>query len=87
MLNSSRKRHDPAARRQPDLAHAVRHGRADRGLRGAVFLWQVSLPPDALDAALYGYGMIPAVLFGEREQEPGEAEASVWLLLTPCRAC
>ncbi len=52
----------------------------------AVFLWQVSLPPQAMEAALYSYGMIPAVLFGEREQEPGEAEASVWLLLTPCRA-
>ncbi len=52
----------------------------------AVFLWQASLPPQAMEAALYGYGMIPAVLFGEREQEPGEAEASVWLLLTPCRA-
>ncbi len=32
----------------------------------AVFLWQVSLPPDAMEAALYGYGMIPAVLSGER---------------------
>ncbi len=46
----------------------------------------MSLPPAALEAALYGYGMIRAVLFGEREQEPGEAEASVWLLLSPCRA-
>ncbi len=52
----------------------------------AVFLWQVSLPPDAMEAALYSYGMIPAVLFGEREQEPGAGETSVWFLLTPCRA-
>ena len=39
----------------------------------AVFLWQVSLPPAAMEAALYGYGMIPAVLFGERELAPGLA--------------
>ncbi len=38
-----------------------------------VFLWQVSLPPEAMEAALYGYGMIPAVLFGERELAPGLA--------------
>ncbi len=37
----------------------------------AVFLWQVSLPSEALDAALYGYGMIPAVLSGERELARG----------------
>ncbi len=36
----------------------------------AVFLWQVSLPPAAMEAALYGYGMIPAVLFGERDLPP-----------------
>ncbi len=39
----------------------------------AVFLWQVSLPPAAMEAALYGYGMIPAVLFGERELPPALA--------------
>ena len=39
----------------------------------AVFLWQVSLPPAAMEAALYSYGMIPAVLFGERELPPALA--------------
>ncbi len=37
----------------------------------AALLWQVSLPSEALDAALYGYGMIPAVLSGERELARG----------------
>ena len=32
----------------------------------AVFMWQVTLPPGAAERALYAYGMIPAVLFGER---------------------
>ena len=36
MLYCPRKSHDPAARRPPDDAHAVRHGRADRGLRARV---------------------------------------------------
>ncbi len=45
----------------------------------AVFLWQVSLPPAAMEAALYGYGMIPAVLFGERELAPGLAAIPVEL--------
>ncbi len=43
----------------------------------AVFLWQVTLPPEALEAALHGYGMSPAVLFGERELAPGLAGLSV----------
>ena len=30
-----------------------------------VFLWQLSLPPEAAARAVYSYGMIPAVLFGE----------------------
>jgi len=33
----------------------------------AVFLWQVGLPPGGFERAVYAYGMIPAVLFGERE--------------------
>ncbi len=33
----------------------------------AVFLWQQGLPPRAAEAAIYGYGMIPAVLFGQVE--------------------
>ena len=30
-----------------------------------VFLWQASLPPQAAQAAVYSFGMIPAVVFGE----------------------
>ena len=33
----------------------------------AVFLWQIALPPGGFERAVYAYGMIPAVLFGERE--------------------
>jgi membrane associated rhomboid family serine protease len=33
----------------------------------AVFLWQITLPPGGFERAVYAYGMIPAVLFGERE--------------------
>ncbi len=40
----------------------------------AVFLWQVTLPPGAAERAVYAYGMIPAVLFGEREL-PAEVAA------------
>ncbi len=36
----------------------------------AVFLWQVTLPPEASVQAVYAYGMIPAVLFGEHELPP-----------------
>jgi membrane associated rhomboid family serine protease len=32
----------------------------------AVFLWQLGLSPGAAERAVYAYGMIPAVLFGER---------------------
>jgi membrane associated rhomboid family serine protease len=35
-----------------------------------VFLWQVTLSPEASVQAVYAYGMIPAVLFGERELPP-----------------
>ncbi len=35
-----------------------------------VFLWQVSLPPGEIERAVYGYGLIPAVLFGERRLPP-----------------
>jgi membrane associated rhomboid family serine protease len=35
-----------------------------------VFLWQVSLPPGAAERAVYAYGLVPAVLFGERELAP-----------------
>ena len=31
----------------------------------AVFLWQKGLPPRAAEAAIYSYGMIPAILFGK----------------------
>ena len=32
----------------------------------AVFLWQVTLPPGGFESAVYAYGMIPAVLLGQR---------------------
>lgn len=35
-----------------------------------VFLWQISLDPAAARAAVYGLGMIPAVLFGEAQLPP-----------------
>ena len=43
----------------------------------AVFLWQVTLPPGAAVRAVYAYGMIPAVLFGEHELAAIPAAASV----------
>lgn len=38
-----------------------------------VFIWQVTLPPEAARAALYGLGMVPAVLFGEARLPPDVA--------------
>ncbi len=35
-----------------------------------VFLWQVSLPAQQAQAAVYAFGMIPAVLFGDAELPP-----------------
>jgi rhomboid family protein len=35
-----------------------------------VFLWQITLPPRAAQAAVYAFGMIPAVLFGDAELPP-----------------
>jgi membrane associated rhomboid family serine protease len=32
-----------------------------------VFLWQVTLPPAAMEAAMVGLGLVPAVLFGQAE--------------------
>ncbi len=43
----------------------------------AVFLWQLGLSPGAAERAVYAYGMIPAVLFGERELTAIPAELSV----------
>lgn len=40
------------------------------GLCVLVFLWQVSLAPDAANIAVYALGMIPAVLFGEAALPP-----------------
>ena len=31
---------------------------------GLVFFWQANLPPDAARRAVYGFGMVPAVIFG-----------------------
>jgi hypothetical protein len=39
-----------------------------------VFPWQVGLPSGAAERAVTAYGMIPAVLFGEREP-PAELAA------------
>lgn len=41
------------------------------GLCALVFLWQFSLPPNAKQAAVYAFGVIPAVLFGQADLPPG----------------
>lgn len=47
------------------------------GICVAVFLWELSLPPPALEASFGLYGAVPAVLFG---YEPGPADLGlpVW---------
>jgi rhomboid family protein len=44
-----------------------------------VFLWQQSLPPVAAQQAVYSFGMIPAVLFGEARLSPDLAAVPVVL--------
>jgi membrane associated rhomboid family serine protease len=46
-----------------------------------VFLWQTSLPPHAAAAAVYSYGMIPAVLFGSAELPARLQAAPAWMTL------
>ena len=57
---------------------------ATAGLVGAcvlVFLWQMGLPPRAALEAVYGYGMIPAVLFGSAELRPADRLVPSWATL------
>jgi membrane associated rhomboid family serine protease len=49
-------------------------------LNVAVFLWEISLG-SALDRAIFAYGAIPAVLFGEARLPPGVAEVPSWATL------
>ena len=44
-----------------------------------VFLWQASLPAGAGQRAVYAFGLVPAVLFGERALPPDVAIVSVEL--------
>lgn len=44
-----------------------------------VFLWQVSLPPEGLQAAIYAFGLVPAVLFGEAALPPEVAVLPPWM--------
>jgi membrane associated rhomboid family serine protease len=46
----------------------------------AVFLWEVSLGAQ-LERAIFAYGAIPAVLFGEARLPPGVAEVPSWATL------
>ena len=46
-----------------------------------VFLWQASLPEPRLMAALYAYGVVPAVLFGTASLPPEVAAVSPWMTI------
>jgi membrane associated rhomboid family serine protease len=48
------------------------------GLNCLAFLWQVALPPEAAERAIYAFGMIPAVVFGVSELQPGLAQIPGW---------
>ena len=50
-----------------------------------VFLWQTSLPPHAAAAAVYSYGMIPAVLFGSVELPAHLQAVPAWTTLVTCQ--
>jgi membrane associated rhomboid family serine protease len=47
----------------------------------AVFLWQVSLPPEALQGVELSLGMVPAVLFGSASLSPDLAVVPPWASL------
>jgi membrane associated rhomboid family serine protease len=49
-----------------------------------VFLWQTGLPPRAA-AAVYSYGMIPAVLFGNAELPARLQAVPAWMTLVTCQ--
>ena len=46
-----------------------------------VFFWQTGLPPRAATAAVYSYGMIPAVLFGSVELPARLQAVPAWMTL------
>ncbi|HEY5567763.1 MAG TPA: rhomboid family intramembrane serine protease [Gammaproteobacteria bacterium] len=48
-----------------------------------VYLWQMTLPPDAVQAAIYSLGLIPAVFLGATELPPELRFVPVPSLLTP----
>jgi membrane associated rhomboid family serine protease len=48
------------------------------GLCVAVYLWQASLPAGAGEAAVYSFGVIPAVLFGYAELPPRLEAVPAW---------
>jgi membrane associated rhomboid family serine protease len=50
------------------------------GLNVAVFLWEVALGA-GLERAIYAYGAIPAVVFGEARLPPGLAAVPPWATL------
>lgn len=50
-----------------------------------VYLWQAGLPPRSAAAAVYSYGMIPAVLFGSAELPARLQAVPPWLTLLTCQ--
>ena len=50
-----------------------------------VFFWQTGLPPHAATAAVYSYGMIPAVLFGSAELPARLQAVPAWMTLVTCQ--
>jgi membrane associated rhomboid family serine protease len=46
-----------------------------------VFIWQVSVPPQAAQAIAYSFGLIPAVLLGARDLAPDLAVLPAWATL------
>ena len=50
-----------------------------------VFFWQSGLPLRAATAAVYSYGMIPAVLFGSVELPARLQAVPAWMTLVTCQ--
>lgn len=50
-----------------------------------VFFWQTGLPPRAATAAVYSYGMIPAVLFGNAELPARLQAVPAWMTFVTCQ--
>ncbi len=51
------------------------------GANVAVFVYQISLSPRAGERFAYGFGMIPALLFGEAELDPSIPAPASWLTI------